>query len=185
MKRVKVLLGQRRMQVLVALAAVVLAASIVIGSGANFTSASANPANTFTAGTLTQTNTKSGVGTGAILTASLMKPGGVAAAGTVIIKNTGSLPGTFTLTKSNLTPTPGLGDALDVVIEETPPSPGVKHTVYTGTLSAMGSIPLGSFAASESRTYDFTVTFPDGTAAHDNPYQGASVSVEYDWTATS
>ena len=58
MKRFKILFGQRRLQVLVALAALLLAVSVVIGSGASFTSTSANPSNVFTAGNLSHSNSK-------------------------------------------------------------------------------------------------------------------------------
>ena len=80
MKRIKVLLGQRRFQVLVTMALLLLAVSVVIGSGANFTATSANPGNVFTAGALSIGNFKSDGSTpngGSLienLTASNMKP---------------------------------------------------------------------------------------------------------------
>jgi hypothetical protein len=52
-----------------------LAAAVTVGSGADFTSASANPLNVFTAGSMTHLNSKAGA---AILTASLMRPGDTA-----------------------------------------------------------------------------------------------------------
>ena len=48
MKRFKILFGQRRFQVLATMAVVLLAVSVVIASGANFTATSANPGNVFT-----------------------------------------------------------------------------------------------------------------------------------------
>src|SRR5450756_1519584 len=60
MKRMKFLFGQRRMQVLLTLAVLLLAASVVIGSGANFTSTSANAGNVFTAGNLSHLNSNDG-----------------------------------------------------------------------------------------------------------------------------
>jgi hypothetical protein len=54
----------------------------------------------------------------------------------------------------------------------------------------MGAQSLGSFAAGEARTYKFTVEFPDGgvpasATTGDNAYKGSSMSVGYQWDATS
>ena len=78
-----------------ALAVVLAAGGITVGSGANFTAHAANPANTFTAGTLTIGSTASS----ALFNAQNLKPGDTVS-GTVDIANTGSLPGTFTLSTS-------------------------------------------------------------------------------------
>lgn len=69
---------------LTALATVVAAVGVAIGSGATFTAQSANPANTLTSGTLTMSNTKAGV---AIVSGVNAKPGDVNT-GQVTIKNT-------------------------------------------------------------------------------------------------
>ena len=58
MKRFKVLFGQRRFQVLVTMAVLLLAVSVIVASGANFTAQTANAGNVFTAGALTMTNDK-------------------------------------------------------------------------------------------------------------------------------
>jgi len=189
MKRMKFLFGQRRMQVLLTLAVLLLAASVVIGSGANFTSESANPNNTFTAGNLKHTNGKVGA---AILTADKMKPGQTVT-GSVVITNDGDMPGTFTLTNSNVSDvfgTPALSALLTVKIYETKllPTLGAKTLIYGGedgaVINVNPSLTLtGAFAHDESRQYDFEVTFPNGTPTHDNPYKKASMSIEYDWTA--
>src|SRR5665648_1084244 len=109
MKRMKFLFGQRRMQVLLTLAVLLLAASVVIGSGASFTSQSANPSNTFTAGTLTHTNSKAPA---AVLTAGPLMPGDTSAPGTVIITNTGGA-GNFRLFMTGLTDVHG--DTIDPI----------------------------------------------------------------------
>ena len=168
MSRIAILLQWPKLT-LGALAMSLAAVGLVVGSGADFTSSTANPANTFSSGSLSHTNSRNG---SAILTASGMKPGGTAT-GSVTITNTGSLPGTFSLSKSNLTnPVLGTGserlsDQLDLVIRDG------STTVYSGKLGAMGTIALdgdtvtaGSqqFGASGSptaaHTYDFTVTLP-------------------------
>ncbi len=56
----------------VALATVLASVGVAVGSGASFSSQTANPANTFSSGTLVQSNSKSGL---AILTGANMKPG--------------------------------------------------------------------------------------------------------------
>lgn len=174
-----------------ALGTALAAVGLAVGSGADFTSSTANPANTFSSGTLTHSNSKAG---SAILTASNLKPGDTKT-GSVTITNTGSLPGTFSLSQSNLTnPTLGpggekLSDQLDVVIKDG------TTTVYSGKLGAMGTVALDGdtasagtqpFGASGSgtaaHTYDFSVTLPSSTG---NAFQGTSTSVQYDWTATS
>lgn len=193
MKRFKVLFGQRRLQVLVAMAALLLAVSVVIGSGANFTSSSVNPSNTFSAGNLAMTNSKSG----AILTAALMKPGDTAN-GTVIITNSGNIPGHISLSTSSLSDTAGvnppakLSDVLTLKIMD-----GVTQ-VYSGPIKSVGTIALPSsgspttlpWAVAEAHTYNFTVTFPDGgtpptASTGDNAFKGSSMSIEFDWTGTS
>jgi spore coat-associated protein N len=190
MSRLKALWSASPRKVLAALLVVLIAAGVAVGSGANFNSASANPSNTFSSGTLTQSNSKANQ---AILTASNLKPGG-SANGTVDITNTGSASGVFTLTKSTPTDTPAspaLSAKLSVVITDQGdpscrtgcPSP---TTVYSGTLAGMGAISLGTFAANAKHRYDFVVTFPDsGTQGGDNAYQGASTTVDYTFTAAS
>src|SRR3954464_2598993 len=89
MSRLRVLAANPRLA-LGALLTLLLAAGAVVGSGADFTASSANPANTFASGTLSIVNSKEGA---AVLTASNLKPGGTAATGTVDIQNSGSLAG--------------------------------------------------------------------------------------------
>jgi len=188
MKRMKFLFGQRRLQVLLTLAVLLLAASVAIGSGASFTSTSANPANVFTAGNLSHSNTKAGA---AILTANKMKPGDTAT-GSVTITNDGDLPGTFVLNTSNMTDaavapyTGKLSDILTLKIMD-----GATQ-IYSGPIKSVGTITLpgGAWTPAIAHTYDFTVTFPNGATPTgpmqgDNNYKKASMSIEFDWTATS
>ncbi|HTX68730.1 MAG TPA: hypothetical protein VMH50_06245, partial [Thermoleophilia bacterium] len=61
MKRMKVLIGKRRVMVIATLAILVLAAAALVASSASFTATpSANPGNVFTAGSLHILNTKEG-----------------------------------------------------------------------------------------------------------------------------
>jgi spore coat-associated protein N len=190
MSRMKALWTASPRKVMIGLVGVLAATGIAVGSGANFNSTSANPSNVFSAGTISQTNSKTGA---AVLTASGMKPGGTAT-GTVDIKNTGSVPGAFTLSQSNLTNTPAspaLSAKLTIVITDQGDPACVSScpaatTVYSGTIAGMGSTTLGTFAAAVTHRYQFVVTFPDsGTGGADNSYQGASTSVDYAFTATA
>jgi len=195
MSRIKMFAASPR-RALAALATVLVAVGITGASGANFTASSANPSNTFTAGTLSMYNSKDNA---AILTATNLRPGGPAATGTVEIQNTGSLSAPFTLSKGtvvnddldhpmdaqlNLTVvdcgnfssgTPVCGDAGDVV----------KYS--GGTVAEMGTVGhlvsgLGTFSANEKHLYGFSVAL-DANA--DDDYQGDSSDVEFLWNATS
>jgi hypothetical protein len=189
MSRLKILASQPRLA-LGALLTMLLAAGAVVGSGADFTASSANPANTFASGTLSILNSSEGT---AVLSASNLRPAGTSAVGTVDIENTGSLSGDFTLSRTapvdsdpanplsgklNLTVvdcgtfssgTPTCGDGDDVV------------RVSGGTIATMGTTSLGTYAAGEKHRYRFTVQL-DGTAG--DAYQGDDSEVEFDFNAS-
>jgi spore coat-associated protein N len=189
MSRMKALWSASPRKVLAGLFVLLAAAGVAVGSGANFNSSSANASNVFSAGTLSQSNSKAGA---AILTASGLKPGGTVS-GTVDIQNTGSIPGAFTLSKSSPVDTPtgsGLSGKLTMVItDQGDPTCTVSCPaavpVYSGTLAGMGSIALGTSAAGVKHRYAFVATFPDGTTTVDNAFQGTSTTVDYTFTASS
>jgi len=168
-----------------ALAVVLAAVGITVGSGANFTAHAANPANTFTAGTLSMTDSVSG----AILSATNLKPGDVNT-GTVDIQNTGSIPGAFTLSTSNPVDTAGLLGKLDLKVEDcglysgtTAPSCATgTSVVYNGKANAITTAALGSYAGNAKHRYQFSVTMPTTIA---NTFQGKTASVEFDWDAAA
>ena len=99
MSRTKVLRANPR-RALAALATVLVAVGVTVASGASFTAQTANPSNTFTAGSLTMSNSKNNA---AILTASNLRPGVAGTPGTVDITNTGTLSAPFTLDKGTVT----------------------------------------------------------------------------------
>ena len=171
-----------------ALAALAAAVGVAVGSGASFTASSANPSNTFAAGTLSIVNSKEAA---AVLTANGMKPGS-SATGTVDIQNSGSLSGAFTLARSNLAnsdATNPLSAKLNLVVKDcgdfslgTPLCEVTDPQKYSGTISGMTSaVALGTFAGSEKHRYEFTVTLDAGAG---NEYQGDSSSVQFDWNAS-
>ena len=187
MKRFKVLFGQRRFQVLATLAVVLVAAAVVVGSGASFTAQTANPTNVFTSGDLSMTNSNPDA---AIVTFDLMVPGDTKA-GTVTIQNTGKVQGNFFLQPVTLADGPTLAADLDLVITDLA-SPGVP--VYTGKLSALTQQDLGKWAADASHTYSFKVTFPNTnvvpssmatTVGADNGLEGITTTATFTWTTVS
>jgi spore coat-associated protein N len=175
------------MRVLGALSALIAAVAVAVGSSASFTASSANPSNTFAAGTLSILNSKEGL---AVLTASGMKPGD-SATGTVDVKNTGSLSGAFSLSRSNIVDSDGanpLSAKLNLVVKDcgdfssgTPTCDAGDPQKYSGTIAAMTSTALGTFAANEEHRYQFAVTFDSGAG---NAYQGDNSSVQFDWDAS-
>ncbi len=161
---------------LAAILTALMATAVAVGSGADFSSHSANPANTFSSGTLVQSNSKSGV---AIVTGSNLKPGDVRS-GEVTITNTGSLAGSFKLAESSASNGFGAGD-MTLKIEDVT---GSKTTdIYSGDIGKVpaGGIALGSYAAGEARTYRFTTTFAEGSPNSD---QGKVAKADYEWDAT-
>jgi hypothetical protein len=193
MSRLQVLVGQPKMA-LGALVTLALAASAVVGSGADFNAASANPANTFATGTLSMVNSSAG---SAVLTAAGLRPGGAVATGDVDIANSGSLSGTFALARGAVNDSDAvnpLSAKLNVTVDDcgvftgaTPPvcGDGDDVTKYSGTLAEMGTTghevsSMGAYAAGDKHRYHFTVAV-DGTAT--NVYQGDTSSVQLDWTA--
>jgi spore coat-associated protein N len=185
MKRFKVLFGQRRFQALITIAALMLAPSVVMASGASFTSTSANLGNTFTAGNLHHTNSKD---PGAVLTATLMKPDDTVT-GSVTLTNDGDIPGTFSLSTSDLSDvvsapyTGKLSDVLTLTITMDGGTP-----VYSGPIKSVGTVavPGGPWAAGASHTFNFSVHFPNGgtpggPTAGDNNYKKSTMSIEFDW----
>jgi hypothetical protein len=189
MSRLKALAAQPRLA-LGALLTLLLAAGAVVGSGADFTASSANPANTFASGTLTIGNSKAAT---AVLSASNLRPGDPATTGLVDIQNTGSLSGAFTLSRGTVTDSDlanPMSAKLDVIVTDcgtftgaTPPvcGDGDDTTKYTGTLAAMGTnIALGSYAANVQHRYRFSAALNSSAG---NAYQGDSSTVQFDFNA--
>ena len=180
-------LASRPKRTIGVLAVVLAGVGVAVGSGANFTAQSANPSNTFTAGSLSMSNSKDNA---AILSASGMKPGDVAT-GTVDIENTGSIAGTFSLSRTNLVDTPAspaMSTQLNVLVKDcgdfsgaTPTCVAGDPTIYSGTLAAMGaSYALGNYAPTDKHRYEFTVTF---AASAGDQYEGASSTATFQWDA--
>ena len=191
MARIAFLIKQPK-RALGALAVLVAATGVVLGSGASFTASTANPSNTFSAGTLTMSNSKNAA---AILSASGLKPGAAASTGTVDIQNTGTLAGDFTLRRSALTNTDAtnpLAAKLNLVVKDcgewpAPATPepcndGDDTTVLSSTVAGMsGNTALGNYSAGEKHTYEFSVGL-DASAT--DVYQNGGSTAEFTWDAT-
>jgi hypothetical protein len=158
--------------------AVLVAAALAAGSGANYQSTSANSGNLIKAGVISITSTKAG---GAVLAVSGLAPGR-AVFDTVDITNTGDLPFDLSLASSALTDTPAspaLSGKVDLKIENTTSG----STVYDGKLGAFSSAALGTMSVSGTRTYRFTVSMPDNGLGAEDGYQGAGSTLNLTWTA--
>lgn len=180
--RFKVLASQPRLA-LGALLTLLLAAGAVVGSGADFTASSANPTNTFAAGTLSIANSAEGA---AVLEVSDLRPGEAAQTGVVDISNSGSLSGDFELSVGDLTnsdPTNPLAGKLNLVVVDCGAAcgDGSETELYDGTLAAMGTIALGEYEADDEHRYRFEVAL-DGSAG--NAYQGGSATATFDFNAS-
>jgi hypothetical protein len=138
-------------------------------------------------GALSLANSRDGF---AILSAGGLAPGR-SAAGTVTVQNSGDAPGDVLLSTSALSEIAGprggaLSARLAVVIEDITRA-DAPATVRAGGLVLSTPVSLGTLRPQEARTYRFTASLPDGGVpagadSGDNRYQGASVSVRYDWT---
>jgi hypothetical protein len=141
-------------------------------------------------GTLELSNSLDGA---AVLTARNLKPGS-AADGTVSVSNTGSVDGSLSLAQANLADTPGpfggrLSNHVQLAVEEMSGGGSTARSVYSGALSGLGNRALGTLPAGQTRSYRFTVSLPDTGAtpapgAGDNLFQGATLRVDYVWTAS-
>ncbi len=186
MKRVKVLLGQRRMLVLATMAVLLLAVGVIVASSASFTASSANAGNLFTAGNLAVSGPS-----GAILTASNMKPGGTAS-GSATISNTGNVSGKFYLTGVMNGSVTNYDSAFAHDLQLKVVEDGTT-TIFNGPLDTAFTLPTvltsnTAWAGGAAHTYAFTVTFPDNGVngsgvGLDNAYMGKAAQIDLTWSA--
>jgi hypothetical protein len=166
-----------------ALAVVLAAVGITVGSGANFTASAANPGNAFSTGTLVIANSPST----ALLSVTGMKPGD-SPSSTVDITNTGSLAGDFVLKTANAGGYTALLGQLDLTVLDcgawTSTAPDCSTgttTVYNGKVSGLTSSSLGNYAGGVKHRYKFTASLPSST---DDTFQGKTAQVDFTWSAT-
>lgn len=171
--------GTQGWRSLAALALAGIAVSSTAVSDASFTAGTGNPGSSYAAGTVKVTDSQAG---NAVLDATLMKPG-VTRQGTVQITNSGTHSAMLALEATGLAnspSSPALASTMDLKVEDIT---GSTSTVYNGKLGSFSTTSLGSFTASEARTYRFTYSWP---AADTNPLlQAATTSSTFRWKATS
>jgi spore coat-associated protein N len=159
-------------KILLPLATLVAAGAIAVGSGATFTSTSANTISSVTSGTLTQSNSKDNA---AIFTLADARPGDVAN-GKLTITNTGSLPAKFSLTETSST-NGFTGENLQLVITNTT----TGSVVYTGPFGGLAdgtANDLGIVAAGAANNYTFSATLAQSTPNGD---QGKKATAAFAW----
>jgi spore coat-associated protein N len=198
-------LVRRPKRTLGALALGLCAVGLAVGSGADFSAQTANPSNTFSAGSLSMDNSKNGV---AIFSPTNMKPGGPAQTGVVDIKNTGSIDGAFTLSRDQLTSSDGgapnpapfaskvglwVVDCGKHSITNTAYGPELvtptcgdadDNTLYSGTLASQNAaLALGTYHPGEQHRYQFGSSL-DSSAGNEYAGDGASARYVFDAVQT-
>jgi hypothetical protein len=118
---------------------------------------------------------------------------GRSASGTVRLANTGDADGLVELAQTSLTDVPGAGGgrlsaSLRLRVEDVTSARPVL--LSDGPLAAVAQVPIGRLLAGGTRLLRLTATLPDtGTPASalsgDNALQGASVRMDWTWTAVS
>lgn len=159
-------------KILVPLATLVAAGAVAIGSGATFTSTTANTISSVTSGTLSHTNSKDGK---AILSLTNIKPGDTVN-GSLTITNTGSLASDFTLTETSST-----NAFSDNYLSLTITNTTTGATVYTGTFGGLvdgAKTPLGTVAPGVANNYVFSVKLADDAP---NSQQNKTATAAYQW----
>jgi spore coat-associated protein N len=159
-------------KILLPLATLAAAGAIAVGSGATFTSTSANTISSVTSGTLTQENSKAGE---AIFTATGIKPGDKVS-GSLTIKNTGSLPAKFSLTEVK-----SVNGFTDKNLQLTITNTTTNKQVWTGTFGELvdgTKTELGVVASQASNTYAFSA---DLNKDADNNNQNKTASATFQW----
>ncbi|MEV7398536.1 TasA family protein [Aeromicrobium sp. NPDC092404] len=159
-------------KVLVPLATLAAAGAIAIGSGATFTSTTANTISSVTSGSLNHTNSKADK---AILSLANIKPGDTINGG-LTITNTGSLPADFTLTETSSTN--GFSDNyLTLTITNTT----TGASVYSGTFGGLvdgTKTAIGSIAPGVANNFTFSVRLADDAP---NSQQSKNATAAYQW----
>ncbi|MCD9199804.1 CalY family protein [Aeromicrobium wangtongii] len=159
-------------KLLLPLGTLVAAGAIAVGSGATFTSTTANSISSVTSGTLTQTNSKDQA---AIFTLTNAKPGDIVN-GKLTITNTGSLPADFTLTET--VSTNGF-KAENLRLTITNKTTGAE--VYTGTFGGLkdgDKKALGTIAAGTANDFVFSAQLDKDA---DNTEQGKTATAAFQW----
>jgi hypothetical protein len=121
----------------------------------------------------------------ALFSASAMRPG-EDVSGRVTIGNSGDVAGAFGVRAAGVVDTPGpngglLSEQVELLLLDVS-DVGNPETVFAGHPADFDGVDLGTFAPGEERDYLFSAKLPR-TGAHDNLYQGAGLSLGFEWQA--
>ena len=121
----------------------------------------------------------------AVFNAAAMRPGeGVS--GAVTIGNDGDHPGRFAVRPTGLqdvSPNGGkLSERVELVLFDVT-NVQSPRTIYAGSPADFEQKDLGVITPGKEREYLFAATLPDGS--DDNEYQGASLSLGFEWSAVN
>lgn len=166
-----------RRKILVPLASLLAAGAIAVGSGATFTSQSQNPGNSYEAGTLTQSNSRSGQ---SIFDLKNIKPGDTVR-GYVTVTNTGSLAADFEVTETVVENTFAEKSLLRMTVTDVTDAGDPVVVANDVQFGALGTRTLGAWAPDEARSFTFAVTL-DQSAGNGN--QGKKADATYTWNST-
>lgn len=164
---------RNRGKILIAIAALLIAMTAAIGSGAYFSTSATNGPNVFTAGTLTLNGPVANLNVGPLFP-------GHAMSGILTVTNTNPVDVSLTLTQSNLAG--ALEPGVDVTIRN-----GATVLFGPARLSTFpaGGLPVGTLAASGgSVTLTWDALLPE-TGVSQDAYQGTTMSADYTWTIQS
>jgi hypothetical protein len=101
--------------------------------------------------------------------------------GEITVTNAGDQSGDFSLGATGLADLGApLSAQIDLAVEDVTPG-RTPATVYSGKLSGLSTVGLGSMAQGEAHRYRFTVSLPSGV---DDSFQGATSAVTFLWTAS-
>jgi hypothetical protein len=130
---------------------------------------------------------KNSLGRDPILGMQGMAPGD-RVSGTVNIGNASKkLRANFFVGLSKLVETPGTGggrlsDRLVLTVERISKKRRPQR-IYRGPLRQMPLVKLGKYRAKETRSYRFTVSFPNDATAYSSRYYNGAVSLQFTWYA--
>ncbi len=162
------------LSVLLAFGILAVALPVAFGGGAR--GAGVEPIQVFSSGPLVAAASRGG----AQLSASGMIPGQSRSA-TIHVANDGSAPAHFSLSP-HITDrvAPGGTPLSGALVLRVEPAGSEVAPIYTGPLSAMPSLRLGSIPAGAQRAYRFTATLPAGVG---NGVEGSSLNAAFTWNA--
>jgi hypothetical protein len=146
-------------------------------SQALYTTSSSKPPSTFAAGDLQINLSESGE----LLNGANLRPGSKRS-GTVAVTNA-EHKSRVTLGVSGLNdtpPGPSLADVIQVTVSETSPNAADR---YSGKLSDLVDVPLGTFAQREQRSYALEIRWP--ASQTDPALEGVNTSFVFEWLAES